>query len=172
MTNLRDGPKERGIFGWTRYERLFIKFTFFNERSSSQTGREIPIRTDIASFPASLSSMVDAGHLDVLAPGKFVVGADVKAYLQTQRSPNQSTSALSVHRAATTGLDDYISRNQQRVPFERGVEFRKYDRDANKRAFVAAINAQIRLIIARRVLGYSDSQRRGPRWSCSGITSS
>ena len=145
---------DRARYIWLGQVRRIVLDVYILQRAFFfETGRELPIRNDILTFPASVSALFDAAAFDMLAPGKFVASQDVKVHLQEQRK-RVSDAGRSVLLAADAGLDDYLARSQQKVPFARAATFSARDDDLNRRAFVEALNAQIKLTIYRNILGY------------------
>jgi hypothetical protein len=145
---------------WARYlwigdVREVVQEIYILQRAFGfEIGKDIPVLSGLSSFPASIAASIDAKSFNVLAPGSKVKGPEVAAHLKKQRERIR-TSAAAVHEACHRGIETYLSKNQRRVPFERAVEFRKNDADPNRRSFVEGLNAQIKLLIARRRAGYS-----------------
>lgn len=144
----------RARYIWLAEMREIVRRIYILQRAFFfETGRELPLRSDITEFPSSLTSLLDAGAIDVLAPGTKVEVAQVRSHLQEQRK-RIIAAAGSILSAARAGVDAHLAKNQDKVPFERAAEFRRQDADPNRRAFIESLNAQIKLLIARQRLGY------------------
>src|SRR5450830_61793 len=153
---------DRARYVWLSLIRDLVGQIYILQRAFFfETGSPLPIRSDILNFPGSLLSSIDAQSIDILAPGTAVTTTDVHGHLiETRRQ--LLLSANVVLGAVRSGIDGYLAKHQAKASFQQAVEFRRNDNDANRRAFVAAINAQIAILLARRKGGYALTKALGP----------
>src|SRR5262249_5225542 len=114
---------------WISEVRTIVQQIYLLKRAFIfETGNELTINSDLLNFPSALIATVDAGSIDMLAPGTQTTSGEVKEYLEDQRRKIVSAARF-IHQTAQNGLDDYLSRNQEKISFQRALEFRKDDED-------------------------------------------
>jgi len=153
---------DRARYVWLALIRDLVGQIYILQRAFFfETGLPLPIRSDLLNFPGSLLASVDARSIDILAPGTAVTKMDVQGHLiETRRQ--LLVSANLILGAVRAGIDGYLAKHQAKASFQQAVEFRRHDNDANRRAFIAAINAQIAILIARRKGGYALTKALSP----------